>query len=67
MRTYLGCVICCTEDQLGCPVVARADVGHIGLVLYQYLGAAKVAQLQHAGAGVEQKVLRLDVTMADAL
>lgn len=65
--TDLGSVVGGTEDEFWCSVVPRANVRDVWLVLYQYLGAAKVTKLQYATVGIEKKVLRLDVAMADAL
>ncbi len=67
LLTNLGCVVGRAKDELGRPVIARANVRHIRLVLHQDLSAAKIAQLQHSGARVEEEVLRLDVAVADAL
>mmetsp|Transcript_27146 Transcript_27146/g.68916 ORF Transcript_27146/g.68916 Transcript_27146/m.68916 type:complete len:393 (+) Transcript_27146:146-1324(+) len=54
------------EDQLWRAVIARADVGDVGLALHQPLRRAEVAELQDVGAAVDQKVLRLDIAVADA-
>ena len=35
--TNVTCVVCCSEYELRSSVVARADVGHIGLPLHQNL------------------------------
>jgi hypothetical protein len=67
MLTNLGSVIRGTENQFWCTVVPRANVGHIWFVFYQNLRTTKVTELQNAGRGVEQEVLRLDVAMADSL
>lgn len=67
MHTNLGCVVGGAKDELGGSVVAGADVGDVGLVLHQDLGAAKVAKLEDTGVGIEKQVLRLDVAVADAL
>ena len=66
-RTNLGGVIGGTENEFGRTVVPRANIRHVGLVLDQDLCAAEIAQLQDAGGGVEEQILRLDVPMADAL
>jgi hypothetical protein len=66
-RTDLCGVVGGTEDQLGRPVVARANVRHVWLVLDKDLGTAKVAELEDAAGGVEEEVLRLDVAVAYAL
>jgi hypothetical protein len=66
-RTDLGGVVCGPKDELRCPVVPRADVRDVGLILHQNLCAAKIAQLQYAGRRVQQQILRLDVSVADAL
>ena len=65
--TDLGCVVGSTKDEFGCPVIPRTDIGYIGLILHQDLGAAKVAQLEDTRGWVKQKVLRLDIAMADSL
>mmetsp|Transcript_142131 Transcript_142131/g.354177 ORF Transcript_142131/g.354177 Transcript_142131/m.354177 type:complete len:255 (-) Transcript_142131:206-970(-) len=59
-------VVCCAEDEFGCPVVPRADIGHVRLPLYQTLRRAEVTELQGVRSAVDQQVLRLDVTVADA-
>lgn len=63
----LGCVVCCAEDQLWGSVVSGADVRHVWLVLDQDLGTTEVAELEDTGSWIQQKVLWLDVAMADAL
>ena len=55
------------EDQLWCSVVSGADVRHVWLILHQDLGTAKVAELENTGSWVQQKVLWLDISVADAL
>ena len=66
IRTDVGRVVGCPEDELGSAVVARADVADVGLARDDDLGGAKVAELEDTGRGVEQQVLGLDVAMADA-
>lgn len=66
-RTDLRCVVGRAKDQLGRPVVARANVGDIGLVFDQNLGGAEITQFEDAGVGVQQKVLRFNVTVTDSL
>lgn len=65
--TNLGSVVGCAKNQFRCSVITRADIRHVGLVLDENLGATEVAQFENAGAGVEQKVLGLNVTVANAL
>lgn len=65
--TNLSSVIGGTKDELRSAIVARADIRDIGLVRNQNLGATKVAELEDAGIWIEQKVLRLDITMTDTL
>ena len=65
--TDLCCIIGCAENQLGGSVVARADIGDVWLILYQYFCTSEITELQNASAGVQQKILWLDVAMADAL
>jgi hypothetical protein len=65
--TNLGRVIGSAKDQLRGPVVTGADVRHVRLILDEDFRASEIAQLQHSAARIKQKVLRLDVTMADAL
>lgn len=65
--TNLGCVVGGAKNELRSAVVPGADVRHIGLLLHEDLGAAEIAQLQDAAVGVEQEVLGLDISVADAL
>src|SRR5213076_806939 len=65
--TYLRRVVGGTEYEFGCSIVSGADVGYVGLILNQNLCASEVAELENARVGVEEKVLRLNVTMADSL
>lgn len=65
--TNLGSIVGCSEDKLRGTIIARADVGDIGLVRNEYLRASKIAKLEDTGIWVEQKILRLDISMADAL
>jgi hypothetical protein len=66
-RTNFGGVVSSTKNELGCTVVPRADVWDVGLILDQDLSTAKVAQLKNSAVGIEKEVLRLDVSVADAL
>ena len=63
--TDLGGVICGTENQLRSSVVTRADVGDVRLIFNQYFRAPKVAKFENTGRGIEQKILGLDISMAD--
>ena len=65
--TNLCRVVGGAKDELGCAVVSRTDVRDIGLVLNEYLGAAKITELQDAAARVKEQILWLDVSVADAL
>lgn len=65
--TNLGCIVGSTKDQFRCAVVSGANVRHVWFVFHQNLGTAEITELQDAGARVEEKVLGLDVAMADAL
>lgn len=66
-HTDFGSVVRSSEDELRSAVIPRTDVRDVGLVLDEDLGAAEVAQLEHVRVGVEKEVLRLDVSVADAL
>lgn len=66
-RTNLGGVVCCSKNQLRRTVVPGANVRHVWLVFYQDLGTSEIAQLEDTRRRVEQQVLRLDVSVADAL
>ena len=66
-RTDFGGVIGRSKDELGGSVVPGADVRDVGLVLHQNLCATEIAQLEYARSGVQQQVLRLDVSVADPL
>lgn len=50
VRTDVGRVVDGSEDQLGRPVVSRADVRHVGLAVQQLFRTAEVAQLEDARA-----------------
>jgi len=67
LRTNLCRVVGCAEDELRGSVVARTDVRDIGLVLDENLGTSEIAELEDTTVGVEKQVLRLDVSVADAL
>jgi hypothetical protein len=64
--TDISRVVGGAKDELRCAVVSGADVADIGLASYEDLGRAKVTELENACCGVEQKVLGLDITVADA-
>jgi hypothetical protein len=55
-----------TKNQLGGPVVARADVGNVGFSLDERLGGTKVTEFELLIFGVDQQVLRFDIAMANA-
>lgn len=61
------CVVGSAKYEFRRTVVSRADVRNIRLVLYQNLGATEIAKLEDAAGGVEEEVLRLDISVADAL
>lgn len=67
MLTNLGCVVRRSENQFWRSVVPGTDVGDVGLVLNQYLGAAEITEFQHPGARIQQQILWFDIAMADAL
>ena len=64
--TDFGSVIGGTKDELRSAVVARADVGDVWLARNKNLGTAEITKLEDAGAGIKQKILRLDVAVTDA-
>lgn len=66
-HTNLRCVVGGTEDQLWCPVIARTDVGDVGLILDENFGGSEIAELQNTGIGIQEQILGFDVAMADAL
>ena len=55
------CVVHRPKNQLWGAVVARADIGDVGLAADQGLGRAKVTQLECMRVDVHQQVLGLDV------
>lgn len=64
--TDLCCIIDGAKDELGGAVIPGADIRYIRLAVQQLFGAAKVTELQHSRLRIEQKILRLDITMANA-
>lgn len=48
-HTNLRCVVGGTEDQLRSSVVARADVGNVGLILDENFGGTEITELQNTG------------------
>lgn len=67
IHTNLCGVVCSSKDQFRCTIVTGANVRDVGFILDKDLGTSKIAELQHASARVEKKILRLDITVADAL
>ena len=65
--TDLCCIVGRAKNQLGGSVVTRANIRDVWLIFYQDFCATKVTKLQNASARVQQKILWLDVAMADAL
>jgi hypothetical protein len=65
-RTDVGRIVGCAKDKLGRSVVAGADVGDVGLVRHEDLGATEIAKLEDARVGVEEEILGFDVAVADA-
>lgn len=53
------------EDKLWCPVVPRADITDVWFPSNEDLRRAKVAKLQNARCWIQEKVLWLDVPVAD--
>ena len=46
--TDLCRVVCGAKDELGGTIVARANVGHVGLVGNEDFGATEIAKLEHS-------------------
>lgn len=65
--TNFGGVVGCAKDELRGTIIARADIRDVRLVRNQDLGASEIAELEDAGIWIKQKVLRFDISMADAL
>ena len=65
--TNLGGIVRSTKNELGSAIVSRANVGDVRLILHENFCTTKITQLQDAGGGVQQQVLRLDISVADAL
>ena len=49
----VGAIVGVSEDELGCAVVARADVGDVWLARDQLLCATEVAQFEDVGASID--------------
>ena len=58
-------VVRVAEDQLRGTVVAGADVRDIRVCRVQLLGTAEIADLENSLLGVDEEIVRFDVTMAD--
>jgi len=67
LNTNLCCVVGCPENQLGRTIVPRTDVRDIGLVLNKDLGGPEIAEFQNTGVLIKEEILRLDVSVTDAL
>jgi len=65
-RTDARGIVGRTKDKLRCSVIPGADVADVGFTSDENLCAAKVAELEDSGRGIEEEVLGLDVAMADA-
>ena len=63
----VGAVVCVAENELRSAVVPRANVAYIGLALDELFGGTEVAKLEDVALGVDEDVLRLDVSVANAL
>ena len=66
LLTDIRRVVGCTKDQLRRPVIPRADITNIGLPSHQNFCWAKIAKLQDPCCWIQQQILGLDVTMANA-
>ena len=62
-----GGVVWISKNQLRCSVVPGADVGHIGLSLYELFSTSEVTKFENVRVGITQNVLRFDVSMANSL
>mmetsp|Transcript_37869 Transcript_37869/g.122812 ORF Transcript_37869/g.122812 Transcript_37869/m.122812 type:complete len:416 (-) Transcript_37869:463-1710(-) len=58
-------VLCRAEEQLGCAVVARANVRDVWLSAHEHLCAPKVNQLEPPPRRVDQEVVGLEVAVTD--
>lgn len=65
--TNLCCVVCSAENELRCSVIPRADVRDVWLVFNEDLGTAEVAKLQNARGGIEEQILRFNISVTDTL
>ena len=60
------CVVSSSENELGRPVVSRADIRNVYFALDQALGRTEIANLQSVALRVYKQVLWLDVAMTVA-
>eukprot|EP00042_Codosiga_hollandica_P047769 m.523355 g.523355 ORF g.523355 m.523355 type:complete len:537 (-) comp57523_c0_seq15:1321-2931(-) len=60
------CVLSGAKDELWCAIVARANVRNILFAGNKQLGTAEIAELDDTRCGIDEKILRLDITMAHA-
>ena len=66
LLTDARCVIGGAEYELGCAIVARANIGDVWLAGRQNFRRAKIAQFDDRSFRVEKQILRLHVAMANA-
>jgi hypothetical protein len=64
--TNIGSVVGGTKDQLWGSVVSRADIADIWLASNENLGGSEITQHEDTGGGIEEEVLRFDVSVADS-
>ena len=65
--TNLGSIVRGTKDKFWCTVVTGTDIRNVRLIGNENLGTSEITELEDAAVGVEKEVLRLDVSVTDAL
>ena len=65
-RTDICRVVRSAKDELGSTVVTRTDVADVGFSGDKDLGRPKIAELEDACGGVQEKILWFNIAMADA-
>lgn len=61
--TNVGSIVSRAKNELRSSVIPRAYITDVRFSGHQYLRGTKITQLEHAGGGIQEQVLGLNVPM----
>lgn len=65
-RTDVCGVVGCAEDEFRSAIIPGTDIRDVGFTRNENLGRTEVAKLENASSGIEEEVLRFDISVTNA-